>query len=118
MTHFDLLDDPFDQIILSIPSPRISSSLRRFTQTIKKKITKYKDYLANLVTIYGFPIDEPTMINEALTILKGEHWKETMESKYVSLLKNQTWRSKILPPNQSCVSCKWVEKRNNVSKLM
>jgi hypothetical protein len=40
------------------------------------------------VTIYDFPIDEPTMIHETLTILKGEHWKETMESKYVSLLKN------------------------------
>jgi len=112
MTHFDLLDDPFDQIILSIPSPsRISSSPRRFMRTIKRKTTKYKDYLANLVTIYDFPIDEPTMIHEALTVLEGEHWKETMESKYVSLLKNQTWRLEILPPNQSCVSCKWVLKR-------
>jgi hypothetical protein len=112
MTHFDLLDDPFDQIILSIPSPyRISSSPCRFTQTIKRKTTKYKDYLANLVTIYDFPIDELTMIHEALIVLEGEHWKEAMESKYVSLLKNQTWRLKLLPPNQSCVSCKWVLKR-------
>jgi hypothetical protein len=91
--HFDLLDDPFDQIISSIPSPhRISSSPRCSTQTIKRKTTKYKDYLANLVTIYDFPIDEATMIHEALTSSKGEHWKEAMESKYVSLLKNQTWR--------------------------
>jgi hypothetical protein len=38
MTHFDLLDDPFDQIILPFPSPSmISSSPRYFTRTIKRK---------------------------------------------------------------------------------
>jgi hypothetical protein len=40
-------------------------------QTIKRKTTKYKDYLANLVTIYDFPIDEPTMIHEAFTGSEG-----------------------------------------------
>lgn len=50
--HFDLLEDPFDHIMPSIPSPsRISSSSRCSTHIIKKKTTKYKDHLANLVTI-------------------------------------------------------------------
>jgi hypothetical protein len=66
---------------------------------IKRKTTKYKYYLVNLLTIYDFPIDEPTMIHGTLIGLEGEHWKEAMEFKYVSLLKNQTWRLEILPPN-------------------
>jgi hypothetical protein len=40
------------------------------------------------VTIFDFQIDEPIIVHEALIGSKGEHWKEAMESKYVSLLKN------------------------------
>jgi hypothetical protein len=36
-----------------------------------------------------------------------------MESKYLSLLKNQTWKLETLPPNQASVSCKWVLKGNH-----
>jgi hypothetical protein len=54
----------------------------------KRKTTKYKDYFANLVTIFDFQIDELIIVHEALIGSKGEHWKETIESKHVSLLKN------------------------------
>jgi hypothetical protein len=54
----ELPNDPFDQIFFSIPSPlRISSSHSCSTWTIKGKTTKYKDYFANLVTIFDFQID-------------------------------------------------------------
>jgi hypothetical protein len=56
----------------------------------KRKTTKYKDYLANLVTIFDFQIDEPVIVHEASIGSEGEHWKEAMEFEYVSLLKNQT----------------------------
>jgi len=70
-----LLNDPFDQIISSIPSPsKIISSPCHSTQTTKGKSTKYKDYLTNLVTISNFQIDELTMVHEALTSSKGEQW--------------------------------------------
>jgi hypothetical protein len=56
----------------------------------KRKTTKYNDYLANLATIFNLQIDEPVIVHEALIGAKEEHRKESMESKYVSLLKNQT----------------------------
>jgi hypothetical protein len=34
-----------------------------------------------------FQIDELVIVHEALIGLEGEHWKEALESKYVSLLK-------------------------------
>jgi hypothetical protein len=91
---------------------RIFSSPCPFTQTTKGKSTKIKDYLTNLVTISNFQIDELAMVHEALTGSEGQQWKEAMESKYFSLLKNQTWKLETLPPSQSSVSCKWVLKRN------
>jgi hypothetical protein len=45
---------------------RIFSSPCHFIQTTKGKSTKYKDYLANLVTISDFQIDELAMVHEAL----------------------------------------------------
>ncbi len=66
-----------------------------------------------MLTIFYFQIDELTMIHEALTSLEEEQWKETMESEYLSLLKNQTWKLETLPPSQTSVSCKWVLKRNH-----
>jgi hypothetical protein len=42
------------------------------------------------VTIFYFQIDELVIVHQALIGSEGEHWKEAMECKYVSLLKNQT----------------------------
>jgi hypothetical protein len=93
-----LPNDPYDQIISSIPSPlRIFSSPHHSTQTTKNKSTKYKNYLVNLVTIFYFQIDELTTIHEALTGLEREQWKEAMEFEYLSLLNNQTWKLETLP---------------------
>lgn len=50
---------------------------------------------------------EPSTVQEAL---EPKPWKEAMDAKYQSLLKNNTWELVDLPPSNRVIGCKWIFK--------
>ena len=53
---------------------------------------------------------EPTTYEEAVESPESEKWKTAMQSEYVSLMKNDTWKLVKLPENRNTIGCKWVFK--------
>ena len=58
----------------------------------------------------NFEIDEPRTVKVALTSEQSTQWRETMESEYNSLLKNDTWELVPPPDDKNPVGSRWVFK--------
>eukprot|EP00795_Rhopilema_esculentum_P014459 gene14460-biopygen4243 len=54
--------------------------------------------------------EEPTTIQEALNSSAKVKWKEALDSKYTSLIKNRAWNLVELPKGRKPVGCRWVFK--------
>ena len=49
-------------------------------------------------------------MNEAFNSKNAKQWKEATDSKYQSLLQNETWQLVELPKGKNVIGCKWVFK--------
>lgn len=55
-------------------------------------------------------IGKPKAMREAMNSPKSAQWKEAVQSKYDSLMRNETWKLTPLPPGRKTVSNKWLFK--------
>lgn len=53
---------------------------------------------------------EPQSLCEALSSGEAENWKKAADEEYESLLENETWTLKPLPPGRTAIKCKWIFK--------
>jgi hypothetical protein len=51
---------------------------------------------------------EPKTYMDAMTSPDHLHWKQAIQEEHDSLLRNQTWTLKPLPPGGSLIKCRWV----------
>ncbi len=57
-------------------------------------------------------LEDPTIIQEALSKVETSHWKKMINEELKSLQKNNIWNLTTLPPNQNVVGYKWIFKLN------
>ena len=59
---------------------------------------------------------EPKTIGEALASEHSKGWKAAADSKYKSLMENETWELVELPKDWEAIGCKWVFKVKHTSE--
>nr|GEU54906.1 AT-rich interactive domain-containing protein 1-like [Tanacetum cinerariifolium] len=90
-----------------VPSKRYSPEKRsRGSRYLIANIAKgnlSKEAKAFTLSMYSDEI--PTNTEQAL---KFKHWKDAMEEEIKTLIKNNTWEKRVLPPGKKTVGCRWV----------
>lgn len=54
--------------------------------------------------------NKPNSVNQAMHHTDWLKWKEAMQAKYNSLIKNETWELISLPENQQVITGRWCFK--------
>ena len=85
--------------------PRRSERVKK--PTVRYGIDEYADVACH-VAFHATEIEEPFTIEEALASNNAEQWKAAADSKYRSLIENQTWELMDLPEDRKPIGCKWV----------
>ena len=60
--------------------------------------------------VYSLQSD-PTSLEEALSSIDSDFWKEAINDEMDSLISNNTWKLVDLPPGCKIIGCKWVLRR-------
>jgi hypothetical protein len=68
--------------------------------------------------VYSLQSD-PTSLEEALSSIDSDFWKETINDEMDSLISNNTWKLVDLPLGCKIIGCKWVLRRKlNLMELL
>jgi hypothetical protein len=81
--------------------------LSKLIETIERKSISKRKPKGLLIQI---SLENPTIIQEALSKVEASHWKKTIIEEIKSLQKNNIWSLTTLFPNQNVVGYKWIFK--------
>ena len=70
------------------------------------------DEFVDIAFLDEVQLEEPETIEKAL---KDKYWKEAADSKYQSLIDNETWKLVKLPAGRKPIGCKWIFKIKHTS---
>ncbi|KAH9309923.1 hypothetical protein KI387_037834, partial [Taxus chinensis] len=82
-------------------APSISSNPGPRTRSQAREEVNYA-LMSRVVETIG-----PSTIQEAL---QSKSWKDSMDSEYRSVMKNNTWQLVDLPPGKKPIGCRWIFK--------
>ena len=71
---------------------------------------RFREELCNITGSLTSEVEEPKMVEDALSSEQSQHWQEAMNSEFSSLMKNDTWELVPPPEDKNIVGSKWVFK--------
>jgi hypothetical protein len=83
----------------------------RRSERIRKLVERYNPPNFHSAFVLTAIDDEPKSVGEAIDLIEGKLWKDTMVEEMESLYKNETWDLVKLPSGRKLIGSKWVFKK-------